>query len=427
MDKTSDAFGVFSPPGSKTHPQFINFVDSEHRELFKIPDGANIRIIYPPGDGRGIITAPCRYIDNHHLLVNNTSYHIDEFADRMERIGARYEPEIRLRDTEVLPFAPGEEKYLTYNREEGNTCVGHIAGDFGNNGDRFRSDWKNHTTKSNGDWANTAPEFREELFGAVYALRQGPLKDRDAMIAFCKDSPKAKLQAGDNYEIYGFKMETVGRRYFIHCFLGEYRRDASFIIYAYDKVAPARGLEQPDEVDGTRLSVIEILPGVDESEMFYRNDAENSRCVGYMRGDFGKTGGEFWHSWVDGGGAYGNTPEFEDEFKDVVKMLRREVLKDYKSSSAYCREHPEARLPGGGGYHYGFKAETKDRLYFVRCTTLRDDYFYVFAYDKAAPACDRDRPADKSSVLKQIREPQKTPKPPRKEKTAGKKKEAFEL
>jgi hypothetical protein len=178
-------------------------------------------------------------------LINNASYHIDEFAERMERIGARYEPEKQLRDAEVLPFSPGEEKYLTYNREGCNTCVGHIAGDFGNNGDRFHSGWNNHTTKSERDWTNTTPEFRAELYSAVYALRQGALKDRDAMIAFCKDNPEAKLQAGDNYEIYGFKMETAARQYFINCFLGEYLRDASFIIYAYDKAARALDREQP--------------------------------------------------------------------------------------------------------------------------------------------------------------------------------------
>jgi hypothetical protein len=306
MDTSTNAFGVFSPPGSKTHPEFIRFVDSEHRELFKIPDGANIRVVYPPGDGRGIITAPCRYIDDHHLLVNNTSYHIDEFAERMEWIGARYEPEDRLRDAEVMPFSPGEEKYLTYSREEGNTCVGHIAGDFGNNGDRFRSGWNNHITKSESDWTNTAPEFRAELYSAVYALRQGPLKDLDAMIAFCKDSPEAKLQAGDNYEIYGFKMETAGRRYFVRCFLGEYPKDARFIIYAYDKTAPAPTL----------------LPGTaDDHAKFYRPDVANPLFIGNMRGDFGKSGDEFWHDWFDGGNS-GNTPEFKAHRQDVWKKRR---------------------------------------------------------------------------------------------------------
>ncbi len=31
--------------------KMIQFIDSEYRELFKIPDGANIKITYPPGAG----------------------------------------------------------------------------------------------------------------------------------------------------------------------------------------------------------------------------------------------------------------------------------------------------------------------------------------------------------------------------------------
>lgn len=119
----------------------IRFIDSAYRELFKIPDGGTINIIYPPGDDRGTVTRKCEYLDEMHLKVGSSTFHSCEFAERMEAIGARYEPEAQLRGAEIVPFAAGEEKYCTYNHEEGNTCVGHIAGDFGNNGDRFSSSW----------------------------------------------------------------------------------------------------------------------------------------------------------------------------------------------------------------------------------------------------------------------------------------------
>ena len=225
----------------------IRFIDSEYRELFKIPDGANIKIIYPDGDGRGTITASCKFLDEMHVRVNGNDYHICEFAERMERVGARYEPEIQLRGVEVVPFAPGEEKYCTYNREEGNTCVGHLAGDFGNQGDRFHSGWYNHKTKNEADWSDVTPEFQADLHSAVYALRQGLLKDHDSMVAFCQEHPEAKLPGRNDLEHYGFKLDTESRQYFILCCAEQYSRDARFIIYAYDNTAPVH--EQGRSID----------------------------------------------------------------------------------------------------------------------------------------------------------------------------------
>jgi hypothetical protein len=226
------------------------------------------------------------------------------------------------------------------------------------------------------------------------------------MIAFCKDSPEAKLQAGDNYEIYGFKMKTDNRRYFIHCFLGEYLKDTRFIIYTYDKAAPT----------------LEQLPGTaDDQAKFYLPGVASPLFVGNMRGDFGKSGDEFWHNWFDGGNG-GNTPDFKTEFQAVVEFLRENALKDSRSSQRFCHRHPEARI-SNDATRYGFKLETATRQYFVRCTTLPGDYFYIYAFDKAARALDREQPAaEKPSVLKQIREAQKVPPEPRKPKTPGKSK-----
>jgi hypothetical protein len=101
----------------------------------------------------------------------------------------------------------------------------------------------------------------------------------------------------------------------------------------------------------------------------------------------------------------------------VIDTLRLDTLKDYKSSANFCYRHPEAVLPDGDGYRYGFKLETEDRQYFVRCTTLRDDYFYVFAYDRGARVLEQEQPAaEKPSVLEQIREARKAPPAPRKQK-----------
>ena len=70
----------------------IRFIDSHYKELFRIPDGGQIRIIYPDGE---TLTKGCRYIDNYHVEVGTGScnlFHICEFAERMEASCAVVEP-----------------------------------------------------------------------------------------------------------------------------------------------------------------------------------------------------------------------------------------------------------------------------------------------------------------------------------------------
>lgn len=399
--------------------KMIRFIDSDYKELFQIPDGGSIKIIYPPGDNRGTIARQCKFLDEYHTRVGNETYHICEFAENMERIGARYEPEVQLRGMKLEPFTPGDEKYYTYNREEGNSCVGHIAGNFGQNGDRFHNGWNNHITRSEQDWSGTSPEFQTELHSAVYALRYqyNFLKDSSSMRALCDACPEALIDSGDKYQRYGFKLETDTRQYYTQCFFGESMRDARFIIYAYENPAP--------ELEQTQLW--EVIPGTaDESSMFYRNDeADGGMSVGYLRGDYGKGGNEFHHSWFDSDNGK-NTPEFKSEFQAIMNGLRKDILKDLKSSQDFCSKHPQAQLPGDI-HRYGFKVETKNRQFYVRCTVIPNDYFYVFAYDKGAVREQERQASDKPSVMKQIRDAEKAPKPPRKPKSQDKKKDGAEL
>ena len=367
----------------------IRFIDSDYRELFQIPDGASITITYPPGDGRGTLTRPCQYIDEAHVRVGNSDYHVCEFAERMEALGAKYQPADQLRDMELTSFTPGEERFFTYNREEGNTCVGHLAGDFNYQGDRFHAHWQGRKNDRN------TSEFQAELHSAVYALRYQYdfLRSHNSMMALCEACPEAKLPGRSDLEHYGFKLDTGHRQYFILCMAEASPHDSRFIIYAYDKAAPLREIQPGDARDHA---------------MFYRNDAESGRCVGYLRGDFGRDGHSFYHQWFDQTKSE-NTPEFKDEFHEIMTLLRRDILSDLSSSVDYCHNHPEAKLPDRDGYDYGFKLETETRQYFVRCTTLRHEYFYVYAYNKAAPLHEQEKP----SVLNQIREAQEKPRLPK--------------
>lgn len=67
----------------------IRFIDSRYRELFRIKDGDSIEISYPD---REKVTRKCTFIDEYHTKVGSSVFHICEFAERMEALGAVYRP-----------------------------------------------------------------------------------------------------------------------------------------------------------------------------------------------------------------------------------------------------------------------------------------------------------------------------------------------
>jgi hypothetical protein len=68
----------------------IVFRDGGYRPLFTIKDGDSIKVTVAY-DGEEVIRK-CRWIDEVHLTVGSSSYHIDEFVQRMEKVGNQYEP-----------------------------------------------------------------------------------------------------------------------------------------------------------------------------------------------------------------------------------------------------------------------------------------------------------------------------------------------
>jgi len=67
----------------------IRFINSNYKELFRIPDGGKITLTTSWGEKNNFT---CRYIDDYHTEIDNDIYHICEFAERMEKNGASYEP-----------------------------------------------------------------------------------------------------------------------------------------------------------------------------------------------------------------------------------------------------------------------------------------------------------------------------------------------
>ena len=81
--------GVFAFPNPDKDKRDIRFIDSEYHTLFTIKDGESI--VITRFDGEKMILS-CAYIDDYHVCVGNSTYHICEFAEMQERNGNTYVP-----------------------------------------------------------------------------------------------------------------------------------------------------------------------------------------------------------------------------------------------------------------------------------------------------------------------------------------------
>ena len=81
--------GVFAFPNPDKDKRDIRFIDSEYHTLFTIKDWESI--VITRFDGEKMILS-CAYIDDYHVCVGNSTYHICEFAEMQERNGNTYVP-----------------------------------------------------------------------------------------------------------------------------------------------------------------------------------------------------------------------------------------------------------------------------------------------------------------------------------------------
>jgi hypothetical protein len=206
--------------------KMIRFIDSDYRDLFHIPDGGSIKITYPPEDGRGTVVRQCKHLDEMHTEIGGNCYHICEFSERMEAIGAKYEPELQLENSGISVADETDKNMFYRNDEKAAACIGQMRGDFGREGNRFWHSWFDRTESLK------TPEFQAELQAVVFELRKDMLKDFTSMRRYCFDRPEARL-AGEEHH-YGFKMETPGREYYIRCSI---IHDDYFYVFCYDKGA----------------------------------------------------------------------------------------------------------------------------------------------------------------------------------------------
>lgn len=112
-----------------------------------------------------------------------------------------------------------------------------------------------------------------------------------------------------------------------------------------------------------------------------QQDREADGCIGYLQRGFG-AGKEFYTSWFDHQKEY-KDEEFKAEFDEVVNTLREKdgLLCSRDSMSRFCYQHPEAEFEGNYCTEYGFRVQTPQHTYMLRCNPNYGDYdFYLYAY-----------------------------------------------
>ena len=70
-------------------PKELCFIYPDYQEKFRIPDGEQVIVTYPTGKNRAFV---CKYIDDEHILVGRRAYHIREYAEHLQKLGAHVYP-----------------------------------------------------------------------------------------------------------------------------------------------------------------------------------------------------------------------------------------------------------------------------------------------------------------------------------------------
>ncbi len=116
-----------------------------------------------------------------------------------------------------------------------------------------------------------------------------------------------------------------------------------------------------------------------------KNDPYASNKIGYLRGDFGKDGDEFYSTWFDCN-AQLKCGYFKDILDDLVTELRGDfalsLLKNRKQMAAICSKYPDNRLTEHwSSQAFGFYLKKAHYQFFVMCYVGVGDYnFYIHCF-----------------------------------------------
>lgn len=125
----------------------------------------------------------------------------------------------------------------------------------------------------------------------------------------------------------------------------------------------------------------------EQKYVFPQSSQISGQCgsIGRLRGDFDSTGGMFYTSWDEHRASLA-TSDFKAELDTVVNALRQDdgfghILKNRDAMQAYCRTQPDSVLAANLADGYGFRIDTMDTAYLLRCKPASGEYdFYLYAY-----------------------------------------------
>lgn len=107
--------------------------------------------------------------------------------------------------------------------------------------------------------------------------------------------------------------------------------------------------------------------------------------TGYLRGDFGASGKEFYETWFG--------PEEEEQPNDLKRELM-EVLRQLRTGNPRLlggleemrrnvRRYQKSRFEGNYCTEYGFRIDAEKYAFMLRCIPVeKDNQFYLFVYQK---------------------------------------------
>jgi len=110
-------------------------------------------------------------------------------------------------------------------------------------------------------------------------------------------------------------------------------------------------------------------------------------AIGYLRGDFGKGGKEFYSTWFDQVKSR-KTDGFKDELDQVVNALRFDkkyggLLAERAAMRHYGEAQPDSVFQGDREAAHGFRIDTEQFVYLLRCNLAQGDYdFTLWCYEE---------------------------------------------
>lgn len=168
------------------------------------------------------------------------------------------------------------------------------------------------------------------------------------LVSELKSEIQSYLNAADTSSFYDQQGEPapIVREY------GEYSRTA---LYAFEAILNETEKELQQKLTWKPVEA-------DHVGWLYSSSRDNDLergCVGHLRGDFGKSGGEFWVSWFDHQPKLKSTA-FHDALQNAMSGLleKGSLLHDFASMSRGCRD--------GLRYEdsFNFKADTPNYAYY---------------------------------------------------------------